>query len=497
LKRSARQVSSIINIIIVIITIALEKKIEVSHSSLFSPFSLFCVFCAQFFLPAGRKEELDPWYIYTHAVFVMPPLFVATLAALFITTTPLPAGRTNVVNKIFSFLRTFQMTYDAEEGRSLYKANQFMKGSAQLNFNLVAIVFIVIPCVVQFIGYVQESLSSPEYDTLEKRWFYVALMFGWSGTIALGFFLIPVTRHSVLLVALGWSPVHALRIHVVTGWFAWWCIVLHGAMYVVEWFAFRDSVVDAIFPANKCWTFRDPASAFAGGKDEFYDRCSYQFFNVTGIFAGSFFLVLAASSIHWFRRRNYRLFYMLHVIFGTLLLIATMFHWPGATVILMPSLIYYLASTSPTLVQALASYRRGGHKIVKVIDLGGSNGENCIEVHVETDAMTDAALTREPCSYIKLCVPSISMVWHPFTVFRYSKDPKTVRILFRPAGPFTTQLAQKLVATPRPIVILDGLYSVGNHAIHAMTHDHVLIVTGGVAITPFLSLIPNLLDSLQ
>jgi Ferric reductase NAD binding domain len=30
-----------------------------------------------------------------------------------------------------------------------------------------------------------------------------------------------------------------------------------------------------------------------------------------------------------------------------------------------------------------------------------------------------------------------------------------------------------------------------------MTHDHVLIVTGGVAITPFLSLIPNLLGRLQ
>jgi hypothetical protein len=141
----------------------------------------------------------------------MPPLFVATLAALFITTTPLPAGRTNVVNQIFSFLRTFQMTYYAEEGRSLYKANQFMKGSTQLNFNLVAIVFILIPCVAQFIGYVHARLSTPEYATLDKRWYYVALMFGWVGTIGLGFFLIPVTRHSVLLVALGWSPVHALN----------------------------------------------------------------------------------------------------------------------------------------------------------------------------------------------------------------------------------------------------------------------------------------------
>jgi Ferric reductase NAD binding domain len=62
---------------------------------------------------------------------------------------------------------------------------------------------------------------------------------------------------------------------------------------------------------------------------------------------------------------------------------------------------------------------------------------------------------------------------------------------------FTTQLAAKLLAVPRPIAILDGLYSVGNHAVRAMTHDHILIVAGGVDITPFLSLTPNLLGRLQ
>jgi NAD(P)H-flavin reductase len=125
-------------------------------------------------------------------------------------------------------------------------------------------------------------------------------------------------------------------------------------------------------------------------------------------------------------------------------------------------------------------------------------------VHVATDATTDAALAREPCSYIKLCVPAISVVWHPFTVFRscggneQDETPQTtMRLLFRPVGPFTAQLAQQLVARPRPIAIFDGLYSVGNHATRAMTHDYVVIVAGGVAISPYLSLIPNLLERLR
>jgi Ferric reductase like transmembrane component len=228
---------------------------------------------------------------------------------------------------------------------------------------------------------------------------------------------------------MGWSPVHALRIHVVTGWFAWWCIVLHGLMYEVDWFAFQPSVIGAIWPEARCWTWKYPDQAFEGGEDGFRETCGLALFNFSGIIVFFFFLVLAASSIHWIRRKNYRLFYILHVTFGMLTLIGINFHWPGATALLMPSLIYYLASTSPTLVQSLASYYRGGHKIVKVVDLG-VNGSNCVEVHVETDTMTDAALVREPCSYVKLCVPSVSMVWHPFTVFRSSNDPKTARRAF-------------------------------------------------------------------
>jgi predicted ferric reductase len=459
----------------------------------------------QALLPAAIKEfagdDDDPNYVpgvyetYTHVILVMCPLFAAMLAPLIITTTPLPVYRTNWINTTFSFFRNFKIS-DAEEGNRIAKENQFLKGAGQLNFDWVAICFIVIPCgVVNMVGY-ETPLLKNDYAEERDRWYFTAYMFGWAGTMMLSFFLIPVTRHSVLLVAMGWSPVHALRIHIVAGWFSWWYIAIHGIMYVVFWFKYEDSVVAVIWPEPGCWTMRYPDQAFEGGLEVFYDNCAFQFYNFSGILAGLFFLVLAASSINWFRRKNYRLFYILHVTFGSLTLIATCFHFPDAPLFIMPSLVYYLASTSPTLIQALASYYRGGHKIVKVVDLG-LNGGNCIEVHVETDTMTDAALMREPCSYIKLCVPSISMVWHPFTVFRHSKDPQTVHILFRPVGPFTSKLATKLLSTPQPIAILDGLYSVGNHTMRAMTHDHVVIVTGGVAITPFLSLIPNLFGCLQ
>jgi NAD(P)H-flavin reductase len=93
--------------------------------------------------------------------------------------------------------------------------------------------------------------------------------------------------------------------------------------------------------------------------------------------------------------------------------------------------------------------------------------------------------------------PKISVVWHPFTVFSHPEDPTTLRFLCRPVGPFTTQLAKHLNAPTRPVTILDGFYAGANRCSEALLHDHVTIVAGGVAITPFLSMIPSLIQEIS
>jgi hypothetical protein len=131
----------------------------------------------QAFLPSGTEEEgVSIWSTYTHVVMVMPPLIVATLASFFITTTPLPVYRTNWINYTFSFFRKFKLA-DAEEGNRIAKENQFLKGAGQLNFNWIAILFIVIPCgVVNLVGWSYEALTTRDYDTQAQRWWYMALI---------------------------------------------------------------------------------------------------------------------------------------------------------------------------------------------------------------------------------------------------------------------------------------------------------------------------------
>ena len=414
-----------------------------------------------------------------------PLLIVSSLSILVITNTPLPTWRTSWVNKFFATVRRFKPTA-AEEGRSIAKKNQFAVG--EINFNYVAIFLIVIPSLAYFIATVDRRIIGEDV-TPKRKLSTIANTTAIMGVFALSFFLVPVTRHSILLVAMGWAPIHALRIHVWAGFTAFIFIFIHSILYMVEWFVFIETPVwDQIIPDRECWAWKNP-------EDGISRACRNEWYNITGIFALLWFIVLCATSLNWFRRRWYRLFYICHIVFGTAMLLTAVLHWKPLVTYILPSIVYYLAATTPTLIQALASRFRGGVKIVRVVSIPDSGG--CTEVRVATNAEANASLEREPCLFVKLCVPSISIVWHPFTVYKHPEDPTTVRFLFRPVGPFTKKLRERLLAPQRPVTVLDGFYPGGDRCGEALQHDHVTIAAGGVAITPFLSMLPSVLSRLS
>jgi Ferric reductase NAD binding domain len=71
--------------------------------------------------------------------------------------------------------------------------------------------------------------------------------------------------------------------------------------------------------------------------------------------------------------------------------------------------------------------------------------------------------------------------------------------MFRPAGRFTQSLAERLSdkSHKKPVTFLvDGFYRGADRCEQAFQHDCVTLVAGGVAITPYLSLLPALLRQL-
>jgi predicted ferric reductase len=424
--------------------------------------------------------------------FMTPLLLAASLAALLLTNEPLPTWRLSWVNKTFEYLRRFRIE-DAEYGVAIHKKNQF--GVGQPDFNLMAFWLVFLPGVLLFstgvhhcLNYAKEG-ADEDHSRTQLAVEYISYQAGWVGTVVLSFFLIPVTRHSVLLAAMNWSPVHALRIHVWAGYLAFFFIFLHGIMMVGVWFKWAPGpIYEEFIPPKDCWTGTIPEDSY----------CIWQFYNFTGLIAFIFFAVLWVSSFEWFRRKWYRLFYVLHVVFGTLALLASVWHFEFIGLYLLPSLLYYLASTMPTLVQALASRYRGGVKILEVVELDDAG--SCLEVRISTDPTAQNTLSdAHPSKFIKLCVPKLSVVWHPFTVYNHPNDKTTLRLMFRPIGPFTKALRTSLLdPIERPVTMIDGFYRGSDHCRQAlMCHDHVSIVAGGVAVTPFLSMIFTILKELQ
>jgi predicted ferric reductase len=302
--------------------------------------------------------------------------------------------------------------------------------------------------------------------------------------------------------------------HIWAGHVCFFFVFVHALTMFIVFFMDPFPIYQQFIPPKECWAWNamnveeeavtvdgnetsaanQTDSRMLDGSTEVELTCNWQWYNLTGIVAMIIFTVLWVSSLHWFRRRNYRLFYLMHVSLGTMMLLSSSVHYAFMALYWLPSILYYLGSTSPTLVQALASRYRGGVKITKVVPINDAAG--CVEVHVETNQDAASELNHGPSQFVKLCVPKISIVWHPFTVFPHPADPKTLRFLFRPVGPFTKSLADALTASSRPVTMLDGFYRGSNRCEQASGHDNVTIVSGGVALTPFLSTIPAILGSI-
>jgi NAD(P)H-flavin reductase len=106
-------------------------------------------------------------------------------------------------------------------------------------------------------------------------------------------------------------------------------------------------------------------------------------------------------------------------------------------------------------------------------------------------------------SYVRLNVPEISVIWHPFTIFTSANNQASARIIFRATGPFTSELSKRLSHIKEqynknyPKVLLDGMYGSSNQFQQGLSHETVVIVAGGVGIVSFISLFSLLQDKLR
>ncbi|CAN1751620.1 Ferric reduction oxidase 2 [Linum perenne] len=115
---------------------------------------------------------------------------------------------------------------------------------------------------------------------------------------------------------------------------------------------------------------------------------------------------------------------------------------------------------------------------------------------VELNFAKSSGLRYNPTSSMFINIPSISKLqWHPFSVTSSSKlETDRISVVIKSEGHWTTKLYQKLSSpssTTRLDVSVEGPY--GPASSEFMRHDTLVLVSGGSGITPFISIIREIL----
>ena len=515
-------------------------------------------------------------------VFTLP-LFIANTAALLLLKDGAASDGENETKA-----SNLHADRGAHQKQTCYNKVQSMMRRILASSQSFTIAYIILPCVAFFLCSAQRHyLSAMEtypvqthsnidninqtalleenedynYKIAAWRWTLLQHISNCSaivGLIAFSHLLVPVSKHSPLIVLLKWTPQEALVMHKYAGRLAICGVVVHGFGHLMHaywrwWSLFisdygivsepnvlqnknwmEKSFWRGFIPPMECWQqyFRRDNSAsseldFGPGciNDDVSCSCLDFWINFTGMCGLIALLVLMAGSLNHIRRHYYKVFYIVHIIAAPLFMIFSVLHYHRAIMYLCPSLLYYASQTIPVYVESWLSRRKSkGSRIVSVskIPCPSRQRPNCNVLSIEFEASHDTMNKYQPGSYCTLQIPSLSLVAHPFTVNIVPGQSNRLRIILRQIGPFTTKLVELIESNRQPDAnqtIEDekkecdaesqynstlslpamhiNVYDTSPRMAQVYHHDSALIIAGGIGITPYLSMLTEIASSRQ
>lgn len=343
-------------------------------------------------------------------------------------------------------------------------------------------------------------------------------MTGVAAATSMAWFMIPVAHQSPMLLALRWNPTDALTLHIWAGRVCFFFSMVHSVTEILVFRrliyadrSWKDMLQYYLQLPKACWSLKSDRprrdvlksmTAFDLG-----NSCLIRVINWTGTMTALALVLIVALSANWIRRRYYAFFLQSHIVLSWLFLVLLVVHLQNLVLYVLPPLLYYWACTSLTLVELIATWFSGGHKAQHCRFLEDANG--CYELCMETDISRIHCSTVARPRFVRILCPSISLTSHPFTVIddntletrtvEDAQDNRTssLRILIRPLGSFTKELAHRLNKSQPPILLLDGLYGGEDWVSECLLRENVLLVAGGVGISPFLSVLPCLYTTVE
>ncbi|KAK8916359.1 Ferric reduction oxidase 2 [Platanthera zijinensis] len=302
------------------------------------------------------------------------------------------------------------------------------------------------------------SKSAADYG--EKLWeaklYDAGVYLGLAGNICIAFLFFPVTRMSSLLPLIGLTSESSIKYHIWLGHLALTLFSAHGLCFIVSW-ASSDQISEMLK-----WDLTGVS-------------------NVAGEIALATGLVMWAATLPRVRRKMFELFFYTHHLYFIFLIFFLLHVGISFFSYVLPGIYLFLVDR---YLRFLQSRRR-----VKLLSARLLPSEV-----VELNFAKSPELRYAPTSVVFINIPSISWIqWHPFTVISSSNlEPDVLSVLIKKEGSWTQKLCQTLSHSSLESLpaSVEGPYS--PVSFDFLRYDSLILVSGGSGITPFISIIRDL-----
>ncbi|KAL3615661.1 hypothetical protein CASFOL_041322 [Castilleja foliolosa] len=392
-----------------------------------------------------------------YLVFTMPVLLIAVLGCVY-----LHLGKKSRNNNNIN---------STNGGRRLatWKRPMMIKGLRIVSrIELAFFIMFIALLVWNFATYLQISFAKITPKSAAKKGEKVwearldtsALRLGLVGNIALSFLFFPVTRGSSVLPLFGLTSEASVKYHIWLGHIVMTLFTAHGLAYIVFW-----AVTHELSEMLK-WE-KTGVSNVAG-----------EISLVAGLF-------LWATTFPKIRRKMFELFFYTHHLYIIFVIFFVLHVGISYASMMLPGFFLFAIDRYLRFLQSRRAVRLMSARVLPCQTL-------------ELNFSKTKGLTYTPTSIMFINFPSISKLqWHPFTISSSSNlECDKLSVIIKKEGAWTGKLYQ-LLASPTSVdrleVSIEGPY--GPPSTDFLRHDLLVMISGGSGITPFISIIRDLIHT--
>lgn len=385
--------------------------------------------------------------------FTFPILFIAVLGCLYV---HLEKKKSDIVTS----------SYRNKDWLKILKKPKIIKPLGIVTWiELFFLAMFIILCVWYFSAFVYFHYSTittyaatKGVEVWQARIDRLALVIGLTGNICLTFLFYPVSRCSSILPLLGLTSEGSIKYHIWLGHMAMTLFTIHGLLFILFW-------------------------AVSGRLHEMLTWDPHYISNVPGELGLLVGLILWATTFPAIRRRMFELFFYTHYLYILFMVFYLLHTGMFYACIMLPGFFLFLIDRYLRFLQSKQKVRLISARVLTCETL-------------ELNFSKISGLEYAPTSIMFLNVPSIAKLqWHPFTVTSNSNlESDTISVVIKCEGSWTKKL-YSVMSLPSSVnrldVSVEGPY--GPPSTHFLRHDTLVLISGGSGITPFISIIRELI----